>query len=83
MEITMSAENKEIREGTKITIQYVYSLEEATAPSFFQVVKNFENVITKTSGKRIYYSKDGGVATFSTRSGEGKAKNRRVEIVKM
>ena len=69
MEIIMSADVRETKEGTKTTIQYNYAPEEATAPSFFQIVKNFENAILKTAGKRIYYSKDAGVATFFTRSG--------------
>lgn len=68
MEITMSAEKKETKEGTRTYIQYVYSLEEATAPSFFQIVKNFENAIIKTGGKRIYYGKEAGVATLFTKT---------------
>ena len=68
MEITMSGEKKETKEGTKTFIQYNYSLEEATAPSFFQIVKNFENAIIKTGGKRVYYSKEVGEATFFTQS---------------
>ena len=68
MEISMSAENTQKKEGTKTYIQYNYSLEEATAPSFFQIVKNFENAIIKTGGKRVYYSKEAGVATFFTQS---------------
>lgn len=69
MDIPLSPDKTEKKEGTKTSIQYVYEKEEATAPSFFQIVKNFENAITKTGGKRIYYNKDAGVATFSTRSG--------------
>jgi OmpA-OmpF porin, OOP family len=69
MEIMMSAETKETLEGTKTSIQYNYIPEEATAPSFFQIVKNFENAILKTGGKRIFYGKEQGVATFKTRSG--------------
>ncbi|WP_394992005.1 OmpA family protein [Emticicia sp.] len=68
MEISMSADIKETKEGTKTTIQYNYVLEEATAPSFFQIVKNFENAILKSGGKRIYYSREAGVATFLTKS---------------
>lgn len=71
MEISISADKKETKEGTKSSIQYNYQPEEATAPSFFQIVKNFENAITKTGGKRIYYSKESGVATFLTKF-EGK-----------
>ncbi|MDB5206559.1 MAG: OmpA family protein [Flavisolibacter sp.] len=69
MEIPIAQDKVEKKEGTKTSIQYNYEKEEATAPSFFQIVKNFENAITKTGGKRIYYSKESGVATFSTRSG--------------
>jgi outer membrane protein OmpA-like peptidoglycan-associated protein len=69
MEIPMSADKTEKKEGTKTTIQYNYEKEESTAPSFFQIVKNFENAITKTGGKRVFYSKEPGVATFSTKSG--------------
>ena len=68
MEIPMNAENTQKKEGTKTFIQYNYALEEATAPSFFQIVKNFENAILKTKGKRVYYSKEAGVATFFTQS---------------
>ncbi|MDQ6610099.1 MAG: OmpA family protein [Bacteroidota bacterium] len=69
MEIPTGQDKTEKKEGTKTSIQYIYEKEEATAPSFFQIVKNFENAITKNGGKRVYYSKDAGVATFSTRSG--------------
>ena len=68
MEIPMSAEITQKKEGTKTFIQYDYALEEASAPSFFQIVKNFENAILKTRGKRVYYSKESGVATFFTQS---------------
>ncbi len=68
MEITMGDDNREKKEGTKTTVSYVYEPDEATAPSFFQIVKNFENAVIKTGGKRIYYSKDAGVATLFTRS---------------
>ena len=69
VEIPMSTDNTVTKEGTKTYIQYNYSLEEATAPSFFQILKNFENAIAKTGGKRVYYSKEAGVATLFTRSG--------------
>jgi OOP family OmpA-OmpF porin len=69
LEIPMSSDNTVTKEGTKTTIQYVYNLEEATAPSFLQIVKNFENALAKSGGKRIYYSKDAGVATLFTKSG--------------
>lgn len=69
MEIQLSEDNKQTKEGTKTAIQYIYQLEEATAPSFFQVVKNFENAVVKTGGKRIYYNSNAGLATLFTKSG--------------
>jgi OOP family OmpA-OmpF porin len=69
LSIPMGADKTETKEGTKTSIQYDYEKEEATAPSFFQIVKNFENAIVKTGGKRVYYSKDAGVATFFAKSG--------------
>src|SRR5215203_4887491 len=69
MDIPLGPDKIERKEGTKTYIQYNYEKEEATAPSFFQIVKNFENAIIKNGGKRVYYSKEAGVATFSTRSG--------------
>lgn len=68
VEIPLGANKMEKKEGTKTFIQYNYGPEEATAPSFFQIVKNFDNAITKIGGKRIYYSKEVGVATFSGKS---------------
>jgi OOP family OmpA-OmpF porin len=68
MEVPVNSEQPGKKEGTKTTIQYNYMLEEATAPSFFQIAKNFENAIVKTGGKRVYYSKEAGVATFFTKS---------------
>ncbi len=41
MEITIGTEKKETKEGTKTTIRYDYTLEEATAPSFFSNCKKF------------------------------------------
>ncbi|MGZ5191554.1 MAG: OmpA family protein [Flavisolibacter sp.] len=68
MEIILGDDKRETKEGTKTSIIYIYEPEEATAPSFFQIVKNFENAILKTGGKKIYYNRDGGVATFKTKS---------------
>jgi OOP family OmpA-OmpF porin len=69
IDIPMAQGKTEKKEGTKTSIKYNYELEEATAPSFFQIVKNFENAIIKNGGKRVYYSKEEGLATFQARSG--------------
>ena len=69
MEIPLGDDKKETKEGTKTSITYNYEPDEATAPSFFQILKNYENAIAKSGGKRIYYNKDAGAATLFTRSG--------------
>lgn len=69
MEIPMSADKNETKEGTKTSIVYNYEPDEATAPSFFQIVKNYETAILKTGGKRIFYSADAGVGTLYTKAG--------------
>ncbi len=43
-------------------------LKKPLLPLFFQIVKNFENAIVKTGGKKVYYNKDEGVATLHTQS---------------
>jgi OOP family OmpA-OmpF porin len=53
LEIPINNDNKETKEGTKTSIQYNYELEEATAPSFFQIVKNYENAVIKTGAKEF------------------------------
>lgn len=68
-EIPMSDDKKETKEGTKTSITYNYEPDEATAPSFFQILKNYENAVGKSGGKRIYYGKDAGTATLFTKSG--------------
>ena len=68
MEVPINNDSRETKEGTKTSIQYNYELEEATAPSFFQIMKNYENTLIKTGGKRIYYSSEAGVATLFTKS---------------
>lgn len=68
MDIYMSEDNTVKKEGTKTTIVYNYDLEEATAPSFFQIIKNYENALQKYSGKRIYHDVNRGVATLSAKN---------------
>ncbi|SEW14757.1 OmpA family protein [Chitinophaga sp. YR573] len=67
--IPTAQDKSETKEGTKTFIQYAYNNESGVpAPSFFQIVKNFENAILKTGGKKVYYNKDAGIATFFTKS---------------
>jgi OmpA-OmpF porin, OOP family len=69
VEVPMSGEKLETLEGTKTYIQYTYNQESGVAaPSFFQILKNYENAVAKTGGKRVYYSKERGVATLFTKS---------------
>jgi OmpA-OmpF porin, OOP family len=68
-EIPMTVEKNETKEGTKTYIQYNYNGESGVpAPSYFQIVKNYENAIVAKGGKKVYYSKDAGVATFFMKS---------------
>jgi OmpA-OmpF porin, OOP family len=66
VEIQMSADVKESKEGTKTRIAYNQKVASAR-PSFYQIVKNYENAITSKGGKRIYYG--GGVATLFVKNG--------------
>lgn len=68
MEIPVKMDKNENLEGTKHTIEYTYEESETSAPSFLQVVKHYENEISNIGGKRIYYSKESGVATLYAKS---------------
>jgi outer membrane protein OmpA-like peptidoglycan-associated protein len=75
LDIPMSLKDGETqfekKEGTLTFIEYVYYSEAGTeAPSFLQIVKNYENAVMKTSGKRIFYSAEAGMATLYTKSGD-------------
>jgi OmpA-OmpF porin, OOP family len=67
--IPVSMEPAKPLEGTKTFIEYVYNTESGVpAPSFLQIVKNYENAIAKYRGRRVYYSKEAGVASLTFRS---------------
>ncbi len=54
-EVWMSGTESKNIEGNKTKIVYLFNSDNGgQAPSFYQVVKNFENAITKYNGKRIY-----------------------------
>ena len=49
------------KEGQKTTLTYEYndgSEDYKNAPSFLQIVKNYENALSKLGGKRVYFSSD-------------------------
>lgn len=70
IDIQLGEEKKEQKEGTKTYIAYTYNYEsKVPPPSFYQIVKNHENAIVAKGGKRIYYSKEAGVATLFAKSG--------------
>ena len=72
VELSISDNETKKLEGMRTEIQYVYYSESgAPAPSFFQIVKNYENAVKKYGGKKVHYSSNQGVATLSLRS-EGK-----------
>jgi OOP family OmpA-OmpF porin len=61
----------EMKEGTLTFIEYVfYSESGAAAPSFFQIMKNYENAMMKTGCKRIFYDVSTGYATLYTKSAD-------------
>jgi OOP family OmpA-OmpF porin len=71
MEIPLSDDRKDQMEGNQTTIHYTYNYESnVPPPSFYQIVKNHENALLKNGGKRIYYSKETGVATLFVKSGD-------------
>lgn len=56
MEIQTGTDARIKKEGTKTFISYAYDTEKpGTPPSFFQIVKNFENAVIKLGGKKIFF----------------------------
>src|SRR5688572_12314272 len=56
VEIYLGQDNKEYKEGKKTYIAYTYDYESTVKPpSFYEIVKNYENAIVKKGGKKIYY----------------------------
>jgi outer membrane protein OmpA-like peptidoglycan-associated protein len=64
VEIPVSTSETKPMEGMKTVVSYGYTEEENTAPSFFQIVKNYENAVAKFGGKKVYYSAEAGMATL-------------------
>ena len=65
VEIHKSNDKVDKIEGNKTSINYTYNYDSKIAPpSFLQIVKNYENAIAKYGGKRIFFSKEQGVATL-------------------
>lgn len=65
VEIHKSDDKIDKMEGNKTSINYTYNYDSKIAPpSFLQIVKNYENALAKYGGKRIYFSKEKGVATL-------------------
>jgi OOP family OmpA-OmpF porin len=65
VEIHMSADKIDKKEGNKTSINYTYNYDSKVAPpSFLQIVKNYENALAKFGGKRIFFGKEQGVATL-------------------
>lgn len=73
VEIYLSQENKEFKEGKKTYIAYTYNYDsEVKPPSFYEIVKNYENAIIKKGGKKIFYGPpyEIGMATLYLKTGE-------------
>jgi OmpA-OmpF porin, OOP family len=67
-QIMMADGNEMPVEGNKTYIYYAPKEDNKQPPSFFQIVKNYENAISKYGGKKIYYNADR--ATLKLRSGD-------------
>lgn len=70
VDIPMSTSVTETKEGTVTIISYDFNDDSGVeGPSFFQIVKNYENAVIKTGGKKVYSSMEEHVATLFTKSG--------------
>lgn len=65
--VWMSSSNSKDIEGYKTEISYVFDTESGkSAPSFFQIVKNYENSLAKNGVKRIYLGGTDATLYFKT-----------------
>ena len=67
VQIRMADGNEMSIEGNKTFIYYAPKEDYQHPPSFYQIVKNYENAISKYGGKKIFYSTD--QATLKLKSG--------------
>jgi outer membrane protein OmpA-like peptidoglycan-associated protein len=67
VQIMMADGNEMPVEGYKTYIYYAPKEDNQQPPSFFQVVKNYENAISKYGGKKIFYNNER--ATLKLKSG--------------
>jgi OmpA-OmpF porin, OOP family len=70
--IQLTVSKIEEKEGTKTYIAYTYDPESnVKPPSFFQIVKNYENAVVSKGGKKVFYgpSYDLSNATLFVKSG--------------
>jgi OmpA-OmpF porin, OOP family len=73
VEIYLSRDDREFKEGKKTYISYTYNYDSnVKPPSFYEIVKNYENAIVKKGGKKIFYGPPSeiGIATLYIKSGE-------------
>lgn len=70
VEIPVGDNKTETKEGNKTYISYDFNDDSgANPPSFFQIIKNYENAVLKKGGKKIYSSVENRQATFLIKSG--------------
>lgn len=69
MEFPVGSDTKVKKEGMKTYINYTYDNDNpGTPPSFFQIVKNYENAIAKYGGKKLFFQ-NGGPSTLFVKTG--------------
>jgi outer membrane protein OmpA-like peptidoglycan-associated protein len=67
----MMADGNEIPvEGKKTFIYYTPKEENQQPPSFYQIVKNYENAISKYGGKKIFYNSDRATLKLKSEKGD-------------
>lgn len=69
LEIPITLENKQTKEGTLTYVAYDFVAPGKPAPSFLQIVKNYENALAKYGGKRIFYNTSMGRGTLFLKNG--------------
>jgi OOP family OmpA-OmpF porin len=73
MEVQLSPDVKEFKEGQKTFLSYEFNYESnANPPSFYEIYKNYENAVIKNGGKKIFYGPphEIGSATLYLKSGD-------------
>jgi outer membrane protein OmpA-like peptidoglycan-associated protein len=71
MDIQTGDDKRVKKEGTKTYINYTYDNDKpGTPPSFFQIVKNYENAVGKLGGKKVFFQNGTSSTLFVKTAGK-------------